>query len=161
MPNWCMNDVTLTHKRGAEIDRVDRAYRDGCLFATFVPEPGDPDDTAYDWYSWRCNHWGTKWEASPDDPDREPLRHDRRTITVQFETAWGPPIPWFEAMEAKGYKVEAYYHEPGVAFVGKYADGVDDCRDYSEATAETVREVVGGELADEYDLERWLEAPGA
>lgn len=152
-----MNEVTLTHKQSAAIDKADKAYRDGTLFATFVPEPADAAYEGYDWYGWRCEHWGTKWEANNDDPDREPVRANRWAITLQFETAWGPPIPWYEAMEAKGYKVEAFYHEPGMAFVGKYADGVDDCRDYARATSKTVRDIVGGELADEYDLERWLE----
>ena len=41
-----------------------------------------------DWYGWRCQHWGTKWEIGPQEnlpPDED------RCLRYEFDTAWGPP----------------------------------------------------------------------
>lgn len=41
---------------------------------------------AKDWYTWRCAHWGTKWDASD-------IEYDEEEQTVRFDTAWAPPEP--------------------------------------------------------------------
>lgn len=37
-----------------------------------------------------------------------------------FDTAWSPPIEFYDHIVARGFDVEAYYHEPGMAFAGAY-----------------------------------------
>ena len=47
-----------------------------------------------DWYSWRCDNWGTKWNACDcylDDKFEEKKANDE--TFVSFNTAWSPPIP--------------------------------------------------------------------
>lgn len=38
------------------------------------------------WYPWRIKNWGTKWEASDCDFNKE-------TLTIRFNTAWNFPEP--------------------------------------------------------------------
>lgn len=53
--------------------------------------PGLNDEGRYDW---RCRHWGTKWNAICFEIRRESDIEDGHA-TVEFETAWTPPIPIF------------------------------------------------------------------
>jgi hypothetical protein len=47
---------------------------------------------AEDWYDWNRYNWGTKWDAK--DTIVEQL--DETNFNVRFNTAWSPPIDWFE-----------------------------------------------------------------
>jgi hypothetical protein len=47
---------------------------------------------AEDWYDWNRYNWGTKWDAK--DTIVEQL--DETNFDVRFNTAWSPPIYWFE-----------------------------------------------------------------
>jgi hypothetical protein len=50
------------------------------------------------WYSWSCEYWGTKWNAySVERFDDE---------CVEFQTAWGCPVAFFEALSEKFPNVE-------------------------------------------------------
>jgi hypothetical protein len=48
--------------------------------------------------------------------------------------------------------VIAYYNEPGMGFVGKWDNGVDDCVEYHGQTSDTVRDYIGEELDDMYAI---------
>jgi hypothetical protein len=48
--------------------------------------------------------------------------------------------------------VEATYYESGMAFVGRWYDCYDECIEFSGETSETVRDVIGDELDDEYGI---------
>jgi hypothetical protein len=86
-----------------------------------------------DWYSWRIDNWGTKWdiEASLEQEDDE-------LIEYQFDSAWSPPVPWMDVVSKKfpRLKFQMKYEEPGMCFMGNASakDGVynDDCIDYSD-----------------------------
>jgi hypothetical protein len=41
------------------------------------------------WYKWRCDNWGTKWNAYSE----ELIECDTCTLIIQFDTAWAPPEP--------------------------------------------------------------------
>jgi hypothetical protein len=43
-----------------------------------------------DWYLWRCENWGTKWNALDTTFARE-----GESILLSFDTAWAPPVPIF------------------------------------------------------------------
>lgn len=56
-----------------------------------------------DWYDWSIKNWGTKWNAY----SFELVGEDENTLNVEFDTAWSPPTPIFEKLEAMGYDVGA------------------------------------------------------
>ena len=75
-----------------------------------------------DWYDWRCEKWGTKWDV------RDIEYYDGGDcIELRFETAWSPPIPIYEEMERLGYHVKAKYGDEMTNFVGDWSNGVDKC----------------------------------
>lgn len=149
MPNWCANSVTLTHSDPAQVDAAIAAYQQGRLLEHFVPLPGGEWD-----YNFCVNRWGTKWDVGGNDADFDRL--DANTVTLNFDSAWAPPCQALEQACANGFEVEAYYHEPGMAFCGKFTgnqDGHDDdYREYSSEDADSVRRVIGEELDDFWSI---------
>jgi len=85
----------------------------------FVPRPEHEEKN---WYGWNVENWGTKWEIY----DAE-LYMENSIFSVTFDTAWSPPIQFFESL-AKMFPnltMEMEYEEPGMAFCGiiHYSDG--------------------------------------
>ena len=168
MPNWCDNSLQLTAATKREADELHnflKTYNDSdtpegevekTLFGFFLPEPNydSPDDeqTAPDWYWWRVNNWGTKWDAGMHSWDWI----DDYTCVLQFATAWSPPIGIYEAMMEQGWDVSATYHEPGMAFVGAWVNGDDEYYDYAACNSSNVRDVVGEDLDDEYGISEMM-----
>ena len=137
MPNWCMNSMTV---RGPSkhvhdlFDRIGKADEDA-FFNVIKPRPADQEEN---WYSWNIENWGTKWDGAPgeftiDDGDPE---EGMSTVHLNFDTAWGPPDAIAEELTEQGFDVDLMYYEPGMGFVGKYTEGldetfdVDDCPEY-------------------------------
>jgi hypothetical protein len=46
-------------------------------------------------------------------------------VHLKFDTAWNPPIGWYEALNALEMTVEAYYFEPGMSFCGQWSNPVE------------------------------------
>ena len=172
MPNWCSNTITLSHKDPAMIDRAIKAFNEGTLFNEFVPCPadlnitagrlGDPDEQkaleakeqaninkygVANWYDWCIANWGTKWDISPVN---EAERIDENTMTGFFDTAWGPAIQAYEAMEELGFTIDAMYHEPGMGFAGMYEDGYDEYLDLSGYDSEGLAEMLPERLDEAF-----------
>lgn len=158
MPNWCGNAVTFTHADPAMIQRVVRGFTGEGLMQEFVPCPddllstvkgsfadGDPRKAENDakceanqakhgyptWYEWKLAKWGTKWDVSNEDSDLE-VPEDATSVDINFDSAWSPPIEFYGQMEALGFKVTAYYWEPGMNYCGQYADGENHEEQLSE-----------------------------
>ena len=166
MPNWCSNGLTLTHKDPAMITRAHEAMSRGEFLQEFIPCPKELLETTAQfgandeekanrerlgyssWYDFNIANWGTKWDIS----DASVEVQDANTLTASFDTAWAPPIAAYGRLEAMGFVVEAFYYEPGMAFVGKYEDGDDDCYEYGGYTSDTVRDVIGAELDDYFGI---------
>lgn len=172
MPNWCNNGITLRHADPAMIDRVVKG-KDGLLME-FLPTPQELLDTTAgsfgddekqraleaqqaenvrkygfkDWYDWNIANWGTKWDFALENVDRP----DANTVTAAFDSAWSPPIDAYNKLMELGFEVEAMYYEPGMCFVGKFDNGVDECIEYGEFNSETVREAIGEELDDYFGI---------
>lgn len=128
MPNWCSNTLMVSHKDTAMIDRVENAVNADSLFEEFAP--------LGEWqYDVAVEKWGTKWDINSGDV----IDRNENTITVSFMTAWSPPINFYDELLAQGFEVHAEYFEPGVCFVGKYIDGVDE--EYSFETADLLEEI--------------------
>lgn len=150
MPNWCNNSLILTHENPEMIARAVAAARAGKLCETFVPCPQDLHDAvsvcgSYSnpvqqaeleqtraaniekygyptWYEWSINNWGTKW-----DPEIHSVtRDDANNVRMTFDSAWCPPIEFYQKLEEQGFIVEAYWFEPGMNFCGKWEDGCED-----------------------------------
>jgi hypothetical protein len=82
------------------------------------------------WYDFCVHEWGTKWEPKLDENNKFEL--DGNVLIVYFDTAWSPPIPIYEALEAMGFEVEATYIECGMGFVGTYKNGQDITEDFDQ-----------------------------
>jgi hypothetical protein len=105
---------------------------------------------AANWYDFCVNNWGTKWDVDPYDPEDVVIVDN--CIEFGFDSAWAPPTGIYDALGEQGFTVEATYYESGMAFVGRYYDGYDDCIEFSGETSATVRDVIGEELDDEYGI---------
>jgi hypothetical protein len=188
MPNWCYNQVKLVHANTAEIKRVVDAYNGTGLMQEFYPCPQELIDTVaghvgtadspeqlahqarmdenidkYDyanWYDWRVNNWGTKWDVN--DPNSLVYTDGDTAIEFFFDTAWAPPIAFYNQMLELGFEVTAYYWEPGMSFCGSYSNGDADHYDVvanadwvSENIPEDINEAMGiaDSLADWEDEE--------
>jgi len=119
MPNWCYNTATLHHDDKARIDAFDAelSKEDSQPLNHLRPNPAGEWD-----YGWSVDNWGTKWDVSIHDWERE----DDNTIVLHFDSAWSPPTTLYEFLETEGWSVRAMYHEPGMGFAGRFEDGFDD-----------------------------------
>jgi len=163
MPNWCNNNVELSHPDKAMVERAKKAFDDGRLLEEFIPLPAELKDTtaparetdealmekygASDWYSWCINNWGTKWDISPYGSDIDQYG----TLQGSFDSPWGPPIQAYEKLEEMGFQVRAYYYEPGMGFAGVY-DGGDDYYEFSGMTADEVQDMIPEALDEMYGI---------
>jgi hypothetical protein len=154
MPNWCTNYVTFKHEDLKELNNIVRAWNSGQLMGTFMPCPpelkntvagcagpaGSPEQItleaqeqqniqlygARNWYEWQVGHWGTKWDVGreKDAPRRQALRPTATRVNLRFDSAWSPPVEFFEYMrQSRGFNVKAYFFEPGLNFCGIYDNG--------------------------------------
>lgn len=122
MPNWCYNSVTLSHEDKTKVDALEQELmkEDAQVFNHLNPRPAEHEE---DWYSWNCNNWGCKWDITPMDWERD----GDNTITMNFDSAWSPPIAMYEYLESEqGWEVRALYHEPGMGFAGRFENGYDE-----------------------------------
>jgi len=129
MPNWCANNVTITHDDPAKLNELRDAYKRGELMEHFLPTPKDENgELDKDWYDWRCDNWGTKWDVGGETEFVD--RRDHNTVVLSFDSAWAPPIMFYEFMKRKhGFDIRASYFEPGMAFCGEWIDGMDNYYD--------------------------------
>ena len=86
------------------------------------------------WYDWRCENWGTKWEVC----DIQFTEAELTVIGNVYEdgceaefgfhcwTAWGPPLPVWNALVDLGISVDADYQDEGGMFEGRYVNGEDE-----------------------------------
>lgn len=160
------------------IERASKALAEGRLFDEFVPVPaqlkeattsfGDEykeqndkniAETGYaSWYDFCVSEWGSKWDC---EPYANEITEDGLVLECSFDTAWSPPIAFYEKMQELGFEIQAYYYEPGMGFVGKWEDGFDESYDYSSEDSNTVRDLIGDELDDMFniseDMRNWEE----
>jgi len=187
MPNWCNNSVVFTHENPAMITRIKRVIdMDDGFFNDFVHMPeellstdkgffGNDDERQKqmekdnkrnkqkygyaDWYDFANGEWGTKWDVSGQD--LQVFDEGETWISINFDTAWCPPIEFYRKMEeSHGYQVDAEYSETGCGFVGTYSQGHDQCYSYSckEDLESIPSDLVEGfcleDMFDEYEEEQ-------
>ena len=124
MPNWCYNKVSITNnsddnsklqkvKEFLYSDASDDSEENVFDFNNVVPEPEENND----WYLWRVNNWGTKWNSSCAEITYE----DEETLEYQFDTAWSPPEPIILQLREKfgdDIYISAFYDEPSMECAG-------------------------------------------
>tara|TARA_B100001778_G_C18582068_1_gene627953 strand:+ start:932 stop:1504 length:573 start_codon:yes stop_codon:yes gene_type:complete len=139
MPNWCVNDITIEHDDPAMLEKIVQIVNnddteDKGFFASLVPPPNTPAyRDEYDksqselhgdptwWRNWNIENWGTKWDANPDN-----LYFSYETakkIRLCFDTAWSPPLAFYETLEKQGYSIDAVYMECGWGYWGNWMNG--------------------------------------
>jgi hypothetical protein len=115
---------------------------------------------AENWYDWRVNNWGTKWELCEFyGVDRQYLSEQSEgesTISFGFSSAWAPPIGAYEKFLENNSNcfIRAYYYEGGCDFMGLWEDGVDDCyapSDY-KSTDDFWQDGIGSTLDDVFNI---------
>jgi hypothetical protein len=137
MPNWCENRVEV---HGYDSEDQLKAFKELVIsdgsnfnFNKILPMPDALEDTTkgsshvpseeliekhgYDnWYDWRIDNWGTKWELAEDVQ----VSDDGEYIKYDFETAWAPPEGIYHAIKEKFPDLEVtwFYDEPGMQFAG-------------------------------------------
>lgn len=157
MPNWCNNSITITGPKDKITALYNEAIQDtkgedrGLLHA-MMPMPQElegttsPSEDGVDWYNWRVNNWGTKWEVSSEGLE---LSEDGTEITGWFDSAWAPPLGAFDHYIRANEDVDlvCYYEEGGMDFAGRWDNGDDQ---YLEGITELVENYVKtGEYPDD------------
>lgn len=143
MPNWCMNNVTITTQDMQTLDAILEAAKDSRLLEYLAPI-GEWD------YGTATDTWGTKWE--PQGIDFE-VDFDTLEVQLNFDSAWSPPIEAFiKAEEVLGVRIYAEYFESGMAFIGRYEDREDECYTY-DLDDESTKEYIPVDLRDSWDLD--------
>ena len=171
MPNWCNNYLELTHDDPEMITRAQKAFADGRLLDEFVPVPkslhivagrvGDDNDpeqiklheqtmnnlSVYGyatWWDYCVNEWGTKWDVGGDG-DQARLDGPNH-ISMNFDSAWAPPVPAMEKFMDLGFRVKLIYWESGMCFCGLFDENGDDYYEYSDMSVDEIAESINSEV---------------
>jgi hypothetical protein len=175
MPNWCANNVILTHEDASMIKRAKDAFDNHSFLSEFKPCPKELHETLAgfcgegtyaqellefkeklnfkwfgykNWYDWQVSNWGTKWDIGGENSGFSNLQSDNE-LWLNFDSAWSPPIDFYPTLVELGFNVKAYYYESGCAFCGIWEDGIDD--QYGiDGNAKWVTENIPAELDAEF-----------
>lgn len=175
MPNWCANQLTLTHDDPAMIQRAHEAFKQGEFLNEFIPVPKELTETiagsvsdleekerleaqqarniklyGYShWYDFCVSEWGTKWDVG-DESGVNTVSDDELTVT--FDSAWSPPTVAYSKLMDMGFTVYALYYEPGCAFAGVWDDGFEDHFDLSGMDSRAVQDQLPTELDEAFSI---------
>lgn len=117
MPNDCENKLRISHQDKNMIMRLINALNEEKFLEEFIPTPSE--EVEKDWYNWRCENWGTKWDIY--DMTFEVIRDD--TLYLSFYSAWSPPIEAYFTLIKMGFDINAWYYESGMCFCGIFKNG--------------------------------------
>ena len=176
MPNWVYNVVkVMGNDKEAIVEFLKQHIKDNLFdFNTIIPEPEDeqscpreynfnknngrfggkgtlestPDREWFNWYDWRIDNWGTKWNSGGGqyfDYDGILKSEGYIEIAIHFQTAWSMPMPVLKKlleMHPELYVTVEYYStengECGGLYVGFDNEGIIHYRwkldDYFEET---------------------------
>jgi hypothetical protein len=136
MPNWCSNSLQVDPNGDKQAISEFREWlgSDGFTLNKIKPMPSELEGTtsptpkgeeenanllaekygASNWYDWRLNNWGTKWDVEADVDDDDSL------IRISFDSAWSPPQLAVAELAAKfpNLQFRLSYEEPGMGFAG-------------------------------------------
>ena len=153
MPNWCMNNLTISHDDPAKVQEFADAYNSGQTCEHYLPVPKEyyEDNGAFPrWYNYCVNTWGTKWDFGKDEY-YDPAVIEDNEVTVSFNTAWSPPNGLYDELHRQGYILNGSYWEPGMGFCGTIEDGMDLYVEYEDHSE------IPDHLWEEYGMEDFFE----
>jgi hypothetical protein len=172
MPNWCNNVVEIGHEDPAKLKALVEAYNEGkfCSYAIPVPaslnivagrvgDDADPKQIELEaqeksnlevhgysnWYDFCVNEWGTKWDVGGDG-DRIELEEGQDNTTLDFDSAWAPPLGVYEALMAQGFSVRAYFYESGMCFAGIFDENGEDFYELNDMRSDEVADALPKDL---------------
>ena len=150
MPNWCQNVAYIDHEDKQKIDFMmeELDKKEPHLFNSIMPRPVEEEEN---WYDWNVSNWGTKWDASVYDYHTDADGQ----LYISFDTAWGPPIGFYQFLYENGYEVEAYYNEEGMAFAGQFIDGEDDFYNYGDMSADEIEETLPSKVDEMFNISQY------
>ena len=161
MPNWCMNNLTVSHDDPAKVREFANAYNSGHTCEHYLPCPKDEngqsivDESSPNyWYKWQCNNWGTKWDFGKEEYEDPAVVEDGK-VAVSFNSAWSPPIQFYEKLVQLDYNVRATYFEPGMAFCGIWDNGIDNYVEYGDM--DNKEDIIPVALWNEYAMDDFFE----
>lgn len=105
-----------------------------------------------DWYSWRINKWGTKWDVTESDI----YENSDTEFMVVFDSAWAPPTSWLEyiAPQFPELKFKLAFSEPGLNFCGYASWDAENGFDQEETQLEW-QDDRGEPVEYDSEAERW------
>ena len=168
MPNWCNNTITLTGPKDKVKKIYDEAKKEDCLLNLLYPMPSALEGTTSpapkegkvqplvdgfdNWYDWRVQNWGSKWDVDTDNLEyRE--EDDQGIIQGWFDSAWAPPIHCYEHFltNNEDFSIKSYYYAGGMDFAGLWEDFADAEVTPSDFTADEMEDPNSGLI---YDLDQ-------
>jgi hypothetical protein len=119
MPNWVSYNVTATgepkeiailKKNGFNFEKVDPTPKELTKDIIIQSIAHDEKEAILDlkritderkekyghvgWYSWRLEHWGTKWDiANRDEMVVTKIHKNKSVLSTSFDTAWSLAVP--------------------------------------------------------------------
>jgi len=174
MPNWCNNTITLTGPKEKITAIYNKAKEDNALLQQLKPMPEALEGTTSpapkegkvqplvdghdNWYDWRVENWGTKWDV---DADYLELSDDGTTITGWFDSAWSPPIHAYEYFltENEDCSISSLYYEGGMDFAGKWEDFADMTVTPGDFTADQMEDPNSGliyDINEQFNMSEWV-----
>ena len=174
MPNWCNNTITLTGPKEKITAIYNKAKEDNALLQQLYPMPtelegttspapkeGEPQplvDGHDNWYDWRVENWGTKWDV---DAEGLELSDDGTTISGWFDSAWSPPIHAYEYFltENEDCSISSLYYEGGMDFAGKWEDFADMTVTPGDFTADEMEDPNSGliyEINENFNMSEFV-----
>ena len=144
MPNWCENSFVIVGKENnPAMDTLYHYLEAGDFLERLIPTPKElldyksPIDSeelkmelmakygSVDWYWWRVNNWGTKWDLSDLSNIEIRTNDGYKFITFSCDTAWSPPEEGFQKISGMTEFRNIYfydeYREPGMGFEGFFS----------------------------------------
>lgn len=131
MPNWCSNSVTIAGSleevtktvQSISVGDASETGQRWLRFEALLPIP-EAEASSTGWYEWCIANWGTKWDVSDDEGDIHTYYDDCSELasaTCSFQTAWGPPIAFFDTLSLidPGVTIRLEFDEPGMDFWGE------------------------------------------
>ena len=176
MPNWCNNTLTLSGPKDKVKTIFDKAKESNELLQQLHPMPkelegttspaptdGEPQplvDGHDNWYDWRVENWGTKWDVDMDGLELVE-NNDSATIQGWFDSAWAPPTGAYGYFLANNEdcSIHSYFYEGGMDFAGEWDDGSDTTINPSEYTADQMEDPNGGliyELNEHFNFSEFV-----
>ncbi len=109
----CSREALIRHLEENHPDYIELAHR----YKANIDRHGHTD-----WYGWRMEHWGTKWDVEANQI--QVLTDEPDYLEIAFDTAWAPPQGIHDALQSiideqdLDVHISWFYDEPGMQFAG-------------------------------------------